>query len=325
LALGYVEYLILRPAALAPAADVKALLTAAAILVVFTGVVEEMIFRGLMQGTAERVLGWRGVVFVALVFTILHLGYQSVLDLLFVFAVALYFGFYVRRTRSIFGVSLAHGLINVSLFLVFPHWIGPSEVAAIPAYPTPTPTVTATATIPPAPAAFQPLPTATSTAVPTATPTSAPTPVPGPTPEAYVVDNNTSGFSSQGALWWSVPHAYAGDLHWAFAVAGPATAFAEWRPALAGCGVYSVEVYLPERYSTTRSARYYVSYLNGTAEVVIDQFARQGTWAELGRFAFDEACDCYVRLTNATGEDTPGLVVAFDAMRWVYVGPCNAR
>ncbi len=326
LGLGYVEYLILRPAALAPADDALALITAALILIIFTGFLEELIFRGLMQGTAERVVGHRGVVFVALVFTILHLGYQSVLDLVFVFAVALYFGFYVRRTRSIFGVSLAHGLVNVSLFLVFPHWIGPSEVAAVPAFRTATPTATATFAPSPTLTPFMPAaPTATATPVPTATATGTPTPVPSPTPEPYVIDDNTAGFFGHGGEWWSERTGYDGDLHWAFAAASVATAGGEWRPSLSSCGLYDVEAHLPARYATTRSAHYLVSHLDGTTEVVIDQFAHRGTWAELGRFTFDETCDCFVRLTNATGQFTPGLLVAFDAVRWVYLEPCNNR
>jgi len=54
------------------------------------------------------------------VFTVMQLGNRSALQMLFVFAVALFFGWMALRTRSILGVTLAHGLTNVFLFLVFP-------------------------------------------------------------------------------------------------------------------------------------------------------------------------------------------------------------
>jgi membrane protease YdiL (CAAX protease family) len=127
LALGYIEYLILRPQPLIPEWNAVYVIEALLILTLFTGLVEEIVFRGLMQHAAEWVLGRAGVIFVALIFAILHIGYKSLVDMVFVFAVALYFGFYVRRTRSIFGVTLAHGLTNVALFLIFPFvLVGPT-------------------------------------------------------------------------------------------------------------------------------------------------------------------------------------------------------
>ena len=48
----------------------------------------------------------------------LHLGYRSAWDIVFVFGVAIFFGYLVRRTRSIVGVTLSHGLINILLYLV---------------------------------------------------------------------------------------------------------------------------------------------------------------------------------------------------------------
>jgi membrane protease YdiL (CAAX protease family) len=39
-----------------------------------------------------------------------------------VFVVAVVFGWAVRRTGSLLGVTVAHGLTNVILFLVMPFW-----------------------------------------------------------------------------------------------------------------------------------------------------------------------------------------------------------
>ncbi len=123
LTFGYAEYRILAPAPLAASLTWQDLWLPALVLLVSTGFLEELIFRGLMQQAGERTLGSVGSnVYVSLVFAVLHLGYQSVLDLVFVFAVSLFFGWIFTRTRSLLGITLAHGLTNIMLFLVMPYW-----------------------------------------------------------------------------------------------------------------------------------------------------------------------------------------------------------
>jgi len=39
---------------------------------------------------------------------------------LFVFAVAMFFAWAVKRTGSLLGVTLAHGITNIMLFVVIP-------------------------------------------------------------------------------------------------------------------------------------------------------------------------------------------------------------
>lgn len=119
--LGYIEYLILRPAPLVNALTLEQVWLPGLILIVFTGLLEEIIFRGLMQKAFIDGLGkTAGLLFVSIIFAVLHLGYHSALDVVFVFAVALLFGYVALRSRSIIGVTLAHGLTNFCLFLVFP-------------------------------------------------------------------------------------------------------------------------------------------------------------------------------------------------------------
>ena len=123
LLLGYVEYLILRPDPLVPSFTWQQIWLPALILLISTGNLEELIFRRIMQRTAIEQLGpWPGVVYVALFFAVLHIGYHSLADILFVFAVGVLFGEFVRRTGSLVGVTLAHGLTNIALFLIVPFW-----------------------------------------------------------------------------------------------------------------------------------------------------------------------------------------------------------
>ena len=120
LLLGYIEYLILRPEPLVAELSWEFFLLSACILLIFTGLLEEIIFRGMMQTSAIQNLGSLGILYVAVLFAIMHLGYRSLIDVLFVFLVAVVFGFIVHRTGTLAGVSLSHGLTNISLYLIFP-------------------------------------------------------------------------------------------------------------------------------------------------------------------------------------------------------------
>jgi len=121
IALGGIEYLILSPEPLIDDFSWVAILVPALILLVGTGFMEELLFRGLMQSTAGKALGGRFALwYVATVFAVLHIGYESVLDVVFVFGVALFFGWIVLRTKSLLGVTISHGITNIGLFLFFP-------------------------------------------------------------------------------------------------------------------------------------------------------------------------------------------------------------
>jgi uncharacterized protein len=119
--LGYTEWHILRPHSLIQGLGVQNLVAPIIILFVSTGLMEELLFRGMMQRYAGEAMGWLpGIVFVSLVFAVLHTGWESWLDVLFVGTVGFTYSFVVRRTGSLLGVSLSHGITNSMLFLVMP-------------------------------------------------------------------------------------------------------------------------------------------------------------------------------------------------------------
>jgi len=120
LALGFAEYHILRPDALIDDLTLRQFVVPALVIMFATGFLEEFIFRGVLQRLAEGVLGRSGLLYVSLIFAILHIGYRSASDFLFVLAIALLYGWVVRRTGSIIGVSVSHGITNITLFLVVP-------------------------------------------------------------------------------------------------------------------------------------------------------------------------------------------------------------
>ena len=120
LALGFAEYHILRPDALIDDLTLRQFIVPALVIMFATGFLEEFIFRGVLQRLAEGFLGRSGLLYVSLIFAILHIGYRSAADFLFVLAIALLYGWVVRRTGSIIGVSVSHGITNITLFLLIP-------------------------------------------------------------------------------------------------------------------------------------------------------------------------------------------------------------
>ncbi len=118
--IGFIEYLILRPEPMASSFSFLSILVPALVLFVFPGFTEEFLFRGLMQHASSGINKSVGFLYIALLYAVLHIGYKSWLDLIFIFLVGLLFSVLVEKTRSIVGVTMAHGLASICLFLVFP-------------------------------------------------------------------------------------------------------------------------------------------------------------------------------------------------------------
>lgn len=121
LAIGFIEYLILKPAAITSDLGIAYLIFASIIVIISSGLTEELIYRGIIQKRAENLMGkaW-GIIFVSVLFTSQHIGWKSAPYLIFIFGISLIYGYVFHRTRSILGVSLSHGLSNVILFLILP-------------------------------------------------------------------------------------------------------------------------------------------------------------------------------------------------------------
>jgi membrane protease YdiL (CAAX protease family) len=92
-----------------------------AMLIVFTGFAEELLFRGLVQHVAGELLGSMSVLLSSLLFAIVYLGTLDAAYIVFVALVGLLFGWCVRRTGSIWGVVGAHSTISVGVAYVWPY------------------------------------------------------------------------------------------------------------------------------------------------------------------------------------------------------------
>ncbi len=124
LVLGSIEYIILRPQPLDIDLSFQQFWLPALVLFSTTGVVEEIMFRGVLQKLAVLVMGFSGIVYVSIVFAIMHFGFYSSWDLLFVFVVAMLFSLVIKKTGSIWGLICAHGANNIMLFTIAPFLLG---------------------------------------------------------------------------------------------------------------------------------------------------------------------------------------------------------
>jgi len=130
--LGFLEFQILHPApcVASPCPNpvlwtgdpgTEPFLIAVIVVFVATGVVEELIFRGILLRAGIRVLGRRAaLLYVTLVFTALHVGFVSAAELMFVFFLGLLFGVIVLVTESLWGAAVAHATANIALYLILP-------------------------------------------------------------------------------------------------------------------------------------------------------------------------------------------------------------
>jgi hypothetical protein len=135
--------------------------------------------------------------------------------------------------------------------------------------------------------------------------------------DSQKTDRETGSFRKANVdHWYSAPYGYQGTMLWTYAAVKTEANWAEWRPNLPSAGEWEVWVYIPERHTTTGNARYRIVYDGGRTEVSIGQNNYSNQWAKLGTFPFQPG-QGYVRLSDVTGERKRGLMVGFDAIRWV--------
>lgn len=124
---GIAEYFMLKPTLIIQSIDASSIITALLIILIGTGIMEELVFRGLLQNLSIDILGLkRGVVYIACLFAALHIGNViitnplSVLDLALSGSVGALYGVVILKTKSVIGISLSHMVINGFLFIVCP-------------------------------------------------------------------------------------------------------------------------------------------------------------------------------------------------------------
>lgn len=119
--IGLGEYSIIHPGSLIPDTSALSMLKISIVMLFFVGLVEELIFRSLLQTRLEASFGMvKGLLITSLLFGMMHSGYGQVYELLMTGFAGLLIGYMFQRTRSLPFIAIAHGFVNVFLFGLIP-------------------------------------------------------------------------------------------------------------------------------------------------------------------------------------------------------------
>jgi membrane protease YdiL (CAAX protease family) len=122
LVFGQVEYILIGARELISDLSSTNLLILIIVMVFIVGLIEELIFRSILQTSLEKFLGsaW-GIFLSSLLFGIMHSTYGTPYEIVYTFFLGGFLGYLFYRTRSIPLVVMIHGSINVFLFGIIPH------------------------------------------------------------------------------------------------------------------------------------------------------------------------------------------------------------
>ncbi|MDD1760069.1 MAG: CPBP family intramembrane metalloprotease [Methanothrix sp.] len=119
--LGWGEHNVLQSGAIVPDSSIKSILILSITMIVFVGFVEEFIFRSALQTLmSDRLGSILGLLITSVIFGFMHSGYHLPLELLYVTFAGLVFGLFFWMTNSLPLIAFAHGITNVSLFMIAP-------------------------------------------------------------------------------------------------------------------------------------------------------------------------------------------------------------
>ena len=95
-------------------------MVAAAALVIFAALPEELLYRGLLVPAATAVVGLWGIPFASATYALAFVTGGSIATVLLAFLLGVVLGWCRWLTGSAIGVIGAHGLLNVIVYLVLP-------------------------------------------------------------------------------------------------------------------------------------------------------------------------------------------------------------
>lgn len=122
--LGFGEYMTIRSEYLIPDLTFWNLLKLTLIMVFFVGLVEEVIFRSILQTRLEEALSVpEALVITSLLFGLMHSGYGTFHEIFYTGFVGFVMGLAFYKTRSLPFIAVLHGFVNVFLFGILPHYL----------------------------------------------------------------------------------------------------------------------------------------------------------------------------------------------------------
>ncbi|MCP8322215.1 MAG: CPBP family intramembrane metalloprotease [archaeon] len=116
--LGLIEYPILRPQPVDIGPDMlHNALYLVITMMVFVGLTEELLFRGLLQNHMQGFMPrWQAVHLTSLIFALFHIGWLNPLEVVFAYGAGVVFGYTLIKTDSLIAPTFAHGFGNIVLY-----------------------------------------------------------------------------------------------------------------------------------------------------------------------------------------------------------------
>lgn len=125
LIIAEVEYWIISSGYLVPDLSLVSMLKISFIMIFVVGVIEETIFRLILQTRLEEYFGMTsGLIIASILFGIMNSGYGTPYEILLAATSGFALGYIYQRTRNLSLISIIHGCINIFLFSLIPH-LGP--------------------------------------------------------------------------------------------------------------------------------------------------------------------------------------------------------
>ena len=120
LPLAFAAYLILRPTPLFTRLDWQEILIGSLILILFSGFMEELVFRSMLQSVMQRTFGRYGLLISSALYASMFLGSLTPGFVMLMGLIGLLFGYTVERSGSIWGAVIAHSILSIGLILILP-------------------------------------------------------------------------------------------------------------------------------------------------------------------------------------------------------------
>ena len=121
LPLGFIGSLIIKPGFIDVAVTSKEILLWVIAFTVCISLLEEFIFRSILFNAALKVIGGQhAIYFVSLLYAALNISGKSLLNVIYTFLISILFCRLFVMQKSILGLSLAHGLINIVIYVISP-------------------------------------------------------------------------------------------------------------------------------------------------------------------------------------------------------------
>lgn len=118
--LGFVKYLLFRPGKTDISTAPEGLLTLVIILI-FLGFLEEFLFRGIIYIVLLRELSpKKAVYFTSFLYATLTISSKSFVNVIFAFLMSIILCRLFTRQKSLTGLYIVHGLMNITLYVIYP-------------------------------------------------------------------------------------------------------------------------------------------------------------------------------------------------------------